>query len=92
MLGLLICGGLARAAPSDKQTPAMDRARKACRSEYVIDACTVLITGSRITPALLAEAYDNRADAFLFHGDPDRAIADETEAIRIDPKGVSPNN
>ncbi len=53
-----------------------------------ITACTSLIESGKETRPDQAAAYDNRGAAYAFKGDFDRAIANFTEAIRLDPKDV----
>ena len=50
-----------------------------------IDACTRLLQGQRLATRDRAVAYTNRGLAFAARKDFDRAIADQSEAIRIDP-------
>jgi lipoprotein NlpI len=54
--------------------------------DAAIAACTRDINLGHWHGAGLAWAYVNRAKAYLDKGDYDRAIADATEAIRLDPK------
>jgi membrane associated rhomboid family serine protease len=51
-----------------------------------IRACTALIESSQERARDRAFAYNNRGDAWLAKGDNDRAIADYSEAIQLDPK------
>jgi Flp pilus assembly protein TadD len=41
---------------------------------------------AQVTPLPNAAAYNNRGFAYLKKGDNDRAIADFTQAIQLDPK------
>ena len=51
-----------------------------------IKSCTALIQSGRETAHNRAVAHDNRGLAYLVKGDVDRAIADYTQAIQLDPK------
>jgi tetratricopeptide (TPR) repeat protein len=51
-----------------------------------IRSCTALIQSSQDRARDRAFAYNNRGDAWLAKGDNDRAIADYSEAVRLDPK------
>jgi membrane associated rhomboid family serine protease len=51
-----------------------------------IGSCTALIQSSQDRARDRAFAYNNRGNAWLAKGDNDRAIADYSEAIRLDPK------
>ena len=51
-----------------------------------IPACTRLIEASRLGPGDLAIAYAARGDAHWRQRDPDAAIADANEALKLDPK------
>ena len=53
-----------------------------------IDACTKAIKSGRWRGRDIAWAYVNRGWAYEDRKDHDRAIADETEAIRLDPKNA----
>jgi tetratricopeptide (TPR) repeat protein len=51
-----------------------------------IEACTAVIKSGKAAPAILAEAFVNRGDAYRSRqNDIDRALADYDEAIRIMP-------
>lgn len=51
-----------------------------------IKACTALIQSGQEMPKNLAVAYNDRGNAYSAKGDFDRAIADYSAAIRLDPK------
>ena len=51
-----------------------------------IAACTRAITAGKLSTADLAITFYNRGNAWHAKGDNDRAIADYTEAIRLDPR------
>jgi lipoprotein NlpI len=53
-----------------------------------IEACTALIESGKETRPDQAVAHDDRGLAYAVKGDIDRAIADYSEAIRLDPKDV----
>ena len=85
-LGMVGCG-LALAAPAGAQS-----AIQACNGDHhatpelAIEGCTVLIRSGKFSGRNLAVAYTNRGSAYDDLHDEDRAIADQNEAIRIDPK------
>ena len=54
--------------------------------DQVIDGCTASIQSGKWSGESLSWAYYNRGNAYDDKGDVDRAIADYTEAIRLDPK------
>jgi Tfp pilus assembly protein PilF len=54
------------------------------QGEAAIAACTHAIRSGRFSGNVLATIYDNRAIELRQRGDYDRAIADYSEAIRID--------
>lgn len=51
-----------------------------------VTACTALIKSGTLAPDELASVLDLRGTEYLGHNDYDRAIADFSAAIRIDPK------
>src|SRR5689334_13719915 len=58
-----------------------------------IDGCTSQIHSGKYSGEKLARAYNNRGIAWYDKGEKDRAIADYTEALRIDPtNAVAYNN
>ena len=57
-----------------------------------IRSCSTLIQSGQETRPKQAVAYNNRGIAYALKGDPDRAIADFTEAIRLDPKSANTFN
>ena len=58
-------------------------------SDLVILSCSELIELGKETPKNLAVAFTNRGNGYVFKDDYDRAIADYTEAIRLDPNSVA---
>ena len=54
--------------------------------DQMIAACTRVISSSRLKGHKLAFIFNSRGNAYHRRGDYDRAIADYTEAIRLDPK------
>ncbi len=60
--------------------------------ETKLAACTRAIESGRWQGADLSWAYNNRGIAWVDQGDLDHAIADYTEAIRLDPKHVKAFN
>ena len=72
-------------------TPALADDGSVCGSDTLsadaaLAACTRLIASGRYFGAGLAIAFTNRGRAYEKKGDHDRAIADYSEAIRLDPK------
>src|SRR5579871_17405 len=62
---------------------------KTCANEsgdVAIGACSRAIASGRYKGRQLAEFYFDRARAWRAKGDLDRAIADDDQAIRLDPK------
>jgi tetratricopeptide (TPR) repeat protein len=53
-----------------------------------IPACTRIIESGGEIERYRAIAYSNRAGVYMSNGDNDRAIADASEAIRLDPKSM----
>src|SRR5262249_3873287 len=66
-----------------------DRQTCSLIGDMAIEACTRIINDRNELPRDRAEAFRNRGFAFSFKRDHDRAIADYTEAIRLDPKNSS---
>jgi tetratricopeptide (TPR) repeat protein len=58
------------------------------RGDEAIEACTRAINSGRWSGPDLAWAYTSRCNEYETKGDRERAIADCTEAIRLDPKSV----
>jgi tetratricopeptide (TPR) repeat protein len=54
--------------------------------DVVISGCTAIIQSGEQSPRNLSTAFNNRGNAYYVKKDYDRAIADFSEAIRIDPK------
>jgi tetratricopeptide (TPR) repeat protein len=54
-----------------------------------IESCTTLIQSGGETTENRASAYNNRGNVYHGKGDNDRALADYSEAIRLDPKLAS---
>ncbi|MGB6537992.1 MAG: tetratricopeptide repeat protein [Xanthobacteraceae bacterium] len=59
-------------------------------TDQKIAGCTALIQSGRESRQDLFKDHWTRGDAYREKGDYDHAIADYTEAIRIDPKNISP--
>ena len=80
-LGLIVVAAVALAFVREEETAAR------CftdAGEAAIVACTRAIQSGRFSGAELAAIYDNRAIELRRQGDFDRAIADYSQAIRID--------
>src|SRR5436853_3391310 len=73
-------------------TPAFGASQKDwtdCKGQDADDSiagCTRVLEDKKESPSNLAVAYFNRGQAWLAKEDPDRAIADFSEAIRLNPK------
>src|SRR5713101_221157 len=80
--------GLAVAVPAGAET-AQQRAlcdiKDGGRPKEVISSCTAVIQSGQATGRNLAAAFTIRGRAYRANGDYDHAIADYTEAIRIEP-------
>ena len=81
-------------APASAQTP---QQRDWCFSgtasdDQTIDGCTAVIQSSRETSANQALAYDDRGFAYENKGLNDQAIADETQALALNPNSASAYN
>src|SRR5580704_12694215 len=87
----LVAVGLALAPPARAQT-AQQRAscdiKGGARPDEVISGCTAVIQSGQETGTNLAAAFTIRGRAHRAKGDYDHAIADYTEAIRIEPNYV----
>jgi tetratricopeptide (TPR) repeat protein len=57
----------------------------ASNPDLSISGCTAMILSGRETPGNLAEAFYNRGVAYDNKGQPDRAIEDYDQAIRLNP-------
>jgi tetratricopeptide (TPR) repeat protein len=60
--------------------------------DQTIDGCTGLIQAGHETPTNQAAAYDNRAYAYRHKGLVDQAIADETQALALNPNDANGYN
>jgi len=60
--------------------------------DRVIAGCTRIVQDRLETTKSLATAYNNRGSGYFAKGDYNRAIADLSEAIRLDPKDVTAYN
>ena len=90
--GLLACLALLAATglpltPADSQTPATSSRcdDTAVAAQQRIEACTSAIASGGVTSAALAATLQGRGRAYADQGEADRAIADLSEAIRLDP-------
>src|SRR6476659_3499226 len=54
-------------------------------SEIAIAACSAVIDSGKVSQAALAVAYFNRGQSYDSKGDKDRAIADYSKAIDLNP-------
>jgi tetratricopeptide (TPR) repeat protein len=91
------CGALVLAAVFGSPAyAATDADYKSCEQQKDLDrriaACTRIVQDRGESNSNRAISYLNRGDAYYFRRDYDRAIADYTEAIRIDPKNSASFN
>ena len=80
---LAVCAALPVAV--QERSPDWTRCENAFSPDVQIGGCTALIQSSRETAADRAVAYNIRGVAYRDKGDMDRAIADFSEAIRLNP-------
>ena len=80
-VGIILLAASARAAPADDQQTCAKAS-----GEVAIAACTRAIASGRFKGRELIGIYNNRGFEYRYKGDLDRAIADYSEAIRLDPK------
>jgi tetratricopeptide (TPR) repeat protein len=66
-----------------------DAANSIVNADVVIAACTRTIESGQVSESALGRVYFHRGDAYGAKGDLDRAIADYTESIRLNPKSGS---
>jgi tetratricopeptide (TPR) repeat protein len=57
-----------------------------------IAVCTRAVTSGKLPPEVLASTLNNRGNAWYAKGDPDRAIADYNESIRVNPHNAHAYN
>ena len=65
--------------------------RETCKNtsgEVAIDACSRAIDSKKFKGRTLSLLYTNRGVEYGIKGDPDRAIAEHDQAIKIDPKNA----
>jgi pimeloyl-ACP methyl ester carboxylesterase len=97
ILGLFLAVALAQPlvdpSPLASSLPACATPGGPARDQRALDdrvmACTAVIMNKAATPAQQAIAWRRRGEAFLVQGDPDRAIVDFGEAIRLEPGDAS---
>jgi lipoprotein NlpI len=92
ILSILSAASLALAGSAPVSPARADDVVDACakgHGDARIAACANAIKSGRWRGRDIAWAYVNRGWAYEDKGDHDHAIADETEAIRLDPKNVS---
>jgi tetratricopeptide (TPR) repeat protein len=81
----------ARAATVDQEFRCMGLGPNRPTEQQRIDACTTQIQSARESKSRRA-AYVNRGNAYAHSGELDRAIADYTEALKIDPTETAYRN
>ncbi len=85
LFGALLLANAAEVSASWNQDAAT-RADSSSTADQRMTACTRAITSGQLSAKELANAYHNRGHAFQSKKDYDRAIADYSEAIRLDPQ------
>src|SRR6516165_6133159 len=86
-LGLILLSPFTE--PANAQSPEWTRCvnkGNAFAADVRIGGCTAVIQSGRETKKNRAAAYTNRGNTYIAKGDYDRAIADQDEAIALDPK------
>ncbi len=87
LLSLMVClTSLAWAGGLDDATKAGLAAARGGNYDKAIELFTKAIASGKLSPGYLGIVYNNRGNAWDGKGDYDRAIADYTKAIEIDPK------
>src|SRR5215470_13293156 len=82
-VGWLLCGlALAQSSPDADKCP---RGVSWSGDEKIVD-CTLTITSGELSSANLALTFYNRGNAWQRKHDYDRALADYSEVIRLDPR------
>src|SRR4029077_14037182 len=84
---LLFCFAMLVVAGPATADDALRCSREA--GDVAIAACTRAINSGAGRSSTKSISYENRGNAYHDKGDMDRAIADYTEAIRLDPKNVN---
>ncbi len=87
LIALSFLGGLPTSASAD-----VFQDCKQGEPDRRILACTQIITERRTKPAARAELHVHRGQAYMSKDDHDRALADATEAIRLDAKSAKAFN
>jgi tetratricopeptide (TPR) repeat protein len=93
-ISLLCPGGVLAAAPAPKKAADPEKDAVVCEdadaaSKARVAACTRAIKSGAWPAAELAWAYAGRGQAHFFAGDKEKAIADYTRAVEIDPKDAA---
>ena len=84
LLGLALCVAPPPGARAGVFASELDKCSQPAASN--IAHCDAAITSGRLPPQKLAAAYNFRGQHWQVDGEMDRAIADYTEAVRLDPK------
>src|SRR2546423_11795501 len=75
--------------PSTGRAGTWQDCRQIDDADRAVRSCTEIIDAGREKKNDLSMAYSNRAGAFVNMGEYDRAIADGTKAIELDPKNIN---
>src|SRR5712691_7695697 len=86
----LVSGTSASAQLSQPWTWCVNKEKAA--PDVQIKGCTSVIGSGKETPKNLSIAYNNRGNGYRTKGENDRAIADYSQSMRLDPKYASPHN
>lgn len=92
-ISLLCPGGVLAAAPAPKKATDPEKDAVVCEtveaaSKARVAACTRAIKSGAWPAAKLAWAYAGRGQAHFFAGEKEKAIADYTRVVEIDPKDI----
>jgi lipoprotein NlpI len=86
MLAMLALHASRAAAPTQQQIDWCNNDGNAFSVDQRLAGCTALVESGRASAQDRAAGYSNRCWAYSDKGDPDRAITDCNDAVRLDPK------
>jgi tetratricopeptide (TPR) repeat protein len=93
----VVLGMLSFASPAGAQDRAQQWARclneqEAFTADQSIEGCTAVIQAARDVPANMAIAFNSRGNSHAAKDQPDRAIEDYDQAIRLNPNYAAPHH